>query len=133
MTKEKSPSQQIDFIIKKHEAWKGKIWSQIRSLIKQADPDIVEEVKWKMPSNPDGLPVWSHDGIICVAQTFKDNVKLMFFKGSFMKDPKKLFNARLKSKSPAIEFHEGDTIDESAFKDLIKEAVRLNKLNTRRP
>ncbi len=133
MTKEKSPSQQIDFIIKKHEAWKGKIWSQIRSLIKQADPDIVEEVKWKMPSNPDGLPVWSHDGIICVAQTFKDNVKLMFFKGSLMKGPKKLFNARLKSKSPAIEFHEGDTIDESAFKDLIKEAVRLNKLNTRRP
>lgn len=126
MTKEKSPSEQIDAIIKKHGGWKEKIWSYLRNLIKQADPDVIEEVKWKMPSNPDGLPVWSHNGIMCVAQTFKNDVKLMFFKGSQIKKNKKLFNARLKSKSPAIEFHEGDKINESAFKELIKEAVRVN-------
>jgi hypothetical protein len=130
MTKEKSPSEQIDEIIRKHGGWKEKIWSKLRSLIRQADHRIIEEVKWKMPSNPAGLPVWSHNGIVCVAQTFKNDVKLMFFNGSKMKDPKKLFNARLKSKSPAIEFHEGDTVNESAFKALVKEAVGVNELKT---
>jgi hypothetical protein len=96
-------------------------------LIKTADPAVVEEVKWKKPSKPMGVPVWSHDGIICIADTLKSAVRLTFPKGAQVKDPKTLFNARLDSTTVrAIDFHEGDTLDEAALKALILEAVGLN-------
>ena len=125
--KEKSASQQIDAIIKEAGDWRGEKLSQLRSLIKKADPAVIEEVKWKKPSKPSGVPVWSHDGIICVADTLKHAVRLTFSKGAQMKDPKKLFNTRLDSKTVrAIDFHEDDTVDEAALKSLILDAVKLN-------
>jgi hypothetical protein len=125
--KEKSASQQIDAIIKEAGDWRGRKLSQLRSLIKKADPAVIEEVKWKKPSKPSGVPVWSHDGIICVADTLKHAVRLTFPKGAQMKDPKKLFNTRLDSKTVrAIDFHEDDTVDEAALKSLILDAVKLN-------
>ena len=123
----KSPSQQIDAIIRESGDWRGKKLSQLRTVIKQADPVVVEEVKWKKPSRPEGVPVWSHDGILCIADTLKNAVRLTFPKGAQMKDPKKLFNTRLESNTVrAIDFHEGDTIDEAALEGLILEAVGLN-------
>ena len=120
-------SQEIDAIIKKSDDWRGKKLSQLRDVIKQADPDVVEEVKWKKPSKPEGVPVWSHDGILCVADTLKNAVRLTFFKGAQIKDPKKLFNTRLDSKSVrAIDFFENDAVDEEALKSLILEAVKVN-------
>ncbi len=117
-TDEKSPSQQIDAIIKEPADWR---------LILKADPAVVEEVKWKNPSNPMGVPVWSHDGIICVGDTLKNAVRLTFPKGAQMKDPNKLFNTRLDSMTVrAIDFHESDTVNEAALKALILDAVRLN-------
>jgi len=125
--KEKSPSQQIDAIIKESGDWRGKKLSQLRAVIKRADPAVVEEVKWKKPSNPMGVPVWSHDGILCTGNTLKNAVRLTFFKGAQMKDPKKLFNTRLDSQTVrAIDFYEGEAVDEAALKALILEAVRLN-------
>ena len=101
--------------------------SRLRGVIKQADPAVVEEVKWKKPSNPMGVPVWSHDGILCVANILKSAVRLTFFKGAQMKDPKRLFNTRLDSKTVrAVDFREGDAVDEGALKALILEALRLN-------
>jgi len=125
--KEKSPSQQIDAIIEVTGGWRGKKLSQLRAIIKKAYPAVVEEVKWKMPSRPEGVPVWSHAGIICIADTLKNAVRLTFPKGTQLQDPKKLFNTRLDSKTVrAIDFHEGDAVDEAALKALIREAVRLN-------
>jgi hypothetical protein len=130
MSVDKTISQQIDAIIKEPGDWRSEILSQLRALIKQADPAVVEEVKWKKPSKPIGVPVWSHDGILCVADTLKNAVRLTFPKGAQMKDPKKLFNTRLESKTVrAIDFHEGDTIAEAALKALILEAVGLNTSN----
>jgi hypothetical protein len=124
---EKSASQQIDAIIKEPGDWRGKKLSQLRTLIKKADPAVVEEVKWKKPSKPSGVPVWSHHGIICIADTLKNAVRLTFPKGAQMKDPKQLFNTRLDSKTVrAIDFHEGETVDEAALKALILDAVGLN-------
>jgi hypothetical protein len=124
---EKSPAQQIDAIIKQPGDWRGEKLSQLRALIKEADPVVVEEVKWKKPSNPMGVPVWSHDGIICIGDTLKNAVRLTFPKGAQMKDPKKLFNTRLESKTfRAIDFHEGDELDEAALKELIRAAVAYN-------
>jgi hypothetical protein len=124
---EKSPSQQIDDIIKEPGDWRGKKLSQLRALIKEADPSVVEEVKWKKPSKPSGVPVWSHDGIICVADTLKNAVRLTFPKGAQVKDPMKLFNTRLDSNTVrAIDFHEGDPVDEAALKALILDAAGLN-------
>ena len=100
---------------------------RLRAIIKEADPEIVEEIKWKMPSRPEGLPTWSHNGIICIVQTFKNDTKLVFFKGVSLDDPRGLFNARLKSKTDrAIEFHEGDEIDSEGIKDLVTQAVNIN-------
>lgn len=99
---------------------------RLRTIIHGTSPDIVEEVKWKMPSNPKGLPVWSCNGIICMIQTFKNDVKLVFFKGPRLSDPKKLFNARLRSSVRAIEFHQGDPIDEAGITALVTEAVEFN-------
>lgn len=130
--KDKSASQQINEIIKKSGEWRGKKLSQLRALIKDGDSTVVEEVKWKKPSRPEGVPVWSHDGIICVGDTLKNAVRLTFPKGVQMKDPKTLFNTRLDSKTVrAIDFHEGDTVDEAALKQLILEAVGLNTSKTR--
>jgi len=109
--------------------WRGKRLSQLRGLIKKADADVVEEMKWKKPSNPTGVPVWSHDGIVCIGEALKKAVRLTFPKGASIKDPKKLFNARLDSSSiRAIDFHENDAVDEAALKAIILEAIRLNSL-----
>ena len=125
---EKTASQQIDDIIKEPGDWRGDKLSKLRAVIKKADPALVEEVKWKKPSKPSGVPVWSHDGIICVADTLKNAVRLTFPKGAQIKDPKKLFNTRLSSKSVrAIDFFENETMNESALKALILDAVKLNK------
>jgi hypothetical protein len=124
---EKSASQQIDDIIKANGDWRGKKLSQLRAVIKKADPAIVEEVKWKKPSRPEGVPVWSHNGNICIADMLKNAVRLTFPKGAQMKDPKKLFNTRLDSKTvSAIDFFEDNTINEAALKALILDAVKLN-------
>jgi len=125
--KEKSASLQIDAIIREPGDWRGRKLSKLRALIKKADPAVVEEVKWKKPSKPSGVPVWSHDGIICVADTLKNAVRLTFPKGTQVKDPKRLFNTRLESKTVrAIDFHEGNDIDEPALKELIRAAVDQN-------
>jgi hypothetical protein len=124
---EKTGPQQIDDIIRLYGGWKGEILSQIRIVIKDADPEVKEEAKWKMRTRPEGLPVWYHEGIMCLAETFKNDIKLVFTKGISMKDPEKLFNARLKSSTDrAIEFHEGDTINKAALKKLVLEAIDLN-------
>ena len=131
--KGKFPSQQIDAIIKESGDWRGKKLLQLRVLIKKADSAVVEEVKWKKPSNPMGVPVWSHDGIICVGNTLKNAVRLTFPKGAQMMDPKKLFNTRLESNTVrAIDFHEGDTVDATALKALILHAVKLNTQKERK-
>jgi hypothetical protein len=108
--------------------WRDETLSRIRDLIKEADPDVVEEVKWRKPSSPAGVPVWSHDGIICTGETYKDRVKATFAKGASLEDPSGLFNSSLEGNTRrAIDFHEGDEIDEDAFKALIREAVSLNE------
>ena len=126
-SRENSPSQQIDTIIKKSGDWRGGTLSRLRTSVKEADSAVVEEVKWKKPSNPMGVPVWSHDGIVCIGETLKSAVRLTFSKGALLKDPKKMFNKRLDSKTiRAIDFHEDDTVDEAALRSLILEAVRIN-------
>ena len=130
---EKSASQQIDDIIKEPGDWRGKKLSQLRAVIRKADSDIVEEVKWKKPSKPSGVPVWSHHGIICVADALKNAVRLTFPKGVQVKDPKKLFNTRLDSKTVrAIDFYENDKVNEAALKALILDAVRVNTSKERK-
>lgn len=123
---DKSASEQIDDIIGQYDGWKFDLLKRLRAVIQSADPHIVEEVKWKMPSNPLGLPVWSCNGIVCIAQTFKSDIKLVFFQGPQLDDPHKLFNARLRSTTRAIEFREGDLIDEPGLKALVVEAVHYN-------
>ena len=118
----KSPSQLIDARIKELDDWRGRVLSRIRTLIREADPEIVEEWKWR------GVPVWSHDGLICTGETYKNVVKMTFAKGAALKDPSRLFNASLEGNTRrAIDFHEADTIDEGALKTLIRAAVTLNK------
>lgn len=125
---EVSASQQIDDIIKRMVDWRGKKLAQLRSLVREADPSAIEEVKWKKPSKPEGVPVWSHGGIICVGEALKSAVRLTFPKGAEVKDPKKLFNTRLDSKTVrAIDFFEDGVIDAMALKALILEAVVVNK------
>ncbi|HEX8644804.1 MAG TPA: DUF1801 domain-containing protein [Allosphingosinicella sp.] len=107
--------------------WRGAMLSRLRNLIKQADPDVVQEMKWKKPGNPSGVPVWSHGGIICTGETYKDKVKLTFAKGAALEDPSGLFNSSLEGNTRrAIDIREGDSIDEDAFKALIRSAVDLN-------
>ena len=120
-------SAQIDAIIGNCDDWRGTTLTQLRTVITQADAAVVEQVKWKKPSRPEGVPVWSHDGIICVADLLKRAVRLTFPKGARMKDPGRLFNTRLDSKTVrAIDFFEDETIDESALAALITEGVELN-------
>jgi len=130
-TKSESPSQPIDARIKELDDWRGKTLSHVRALIKQADPEVVEEWKWVKESSP-GVPVWAHDGGICTGETYKSVVKLTFFKGASLKDPSGLFNSSLEGKvRRAIDFHEGDEIDEEAFKTLIRAAAALNRSSAR--
>lgn len=126
---DKTVSRQIDDIINLHGGWKAATLASLRRVITQSNPGIVEEVKWKMATRPEGLPVWSYKGIICFAEIWKDNVKLLFPKGAQLKDPSKLFNARLKSASNrAMELHEGDMINEDALQALVTEAITLNEV-----
>lgn len=121
-----SPSRLIDARIKGVGDWRGEALSRIRSLIKEADPGVVEEWKWAKPTSP-GVPVWSHDGMICTGETYQNVVKLTFFKGARLKDPSGLFNSSLEGKARrAIDLHEGEKLDEPAFKALIRSAVALN-------
>jgi hypothetical protein len=126
-----SASRQIAERIKKLDDWRGKALSRVRALIKQADPKVVEEWKWAKASSP-GVPVWSHDGIICTGETYKDKVKLTFAKGASLKDRSGLFNSSLEGNTRrAIDIHEGDEIDENAFKALVRAAVALNGSSVR--
>ena len=112
--------------------WRGELLSRIRTLINQADPEMIEERKWKKASNAMGVPVWSHNGIVCTGETYKDHVKMTFAKGASLKDPSGLFNSSLEGNARrAIDFHEGDKLDEKALKALIRAAVALNKPSTR--
>jgi len=123
-----SPSRLIDARIKELSDWRGETLARVRSLIREADPDVVEEVKWRKPSNSMlGVPVWEHDGIICTGETYKAVVKLTFAKGAALADPSHLFNSSLEGNTRrAIDIHEGDRIDEKALKALIRAAVALN-------
>jgi hypothetical protein len=122
-----SPAQPIDARIAALGDWRGETLARVRSLIKEADPDVVEKVKWRKPSNPLGVPVWEHDGIICTGETYKSYVKLTFAKGAALKDPRSLLNSSLEGNvRRAIDIHQGDKIDETALKALIRAAVALN-------
>ena len=121
-----SASEWIDERIAELGDWRGETLSRMRKLVKDADPDVVEEVKWVKPTNP-GTPTWSHDGIICTGETYKSVVKLTFAKGASLKDPAKLFNSSLAGNTRrAIDIHEGEKVDAGAFKALIRAAVALN-------
>jgi hypothetical protein len=131
LQKEKSPSRLIDERIKELGDWRGEMLSQLRTLIKEADPEVVEEWKWVKPTNP-GTPVWSHDGMICTGETYKNVVKMTFAKGAALEDPSGLFNSSLGGNTRrAIDFHEGERIDEEALKALIRAAVKLNASRAR--
>ena len=123
----KSPSQLIDARIKELDDWRGTTLSRLRALVKEADPEVVEEWKWR------GVPVWSHDGLICTGETYKNVVKMTFAKGAALKDPSGLFNSSLDGNTRrAIDFHEGEKINEKALKTLVRAAVSLNKSKARR-
>ena len=108
--------------------WRGSMLKRLRTLIHEADPEVVEEVKWRKPSNPSGVPVWSDHGMICTGETYKDKVKLTFARGAALDDPSRIFNSSLDGGTRrAIDFHEGDAIDEAAFKALIRAAAKLNR------
>jgi len=124
---DKSPSQLIDARIEELGDWRGEMLSRLRALVKEADPDVVEEWKWR------GVPVWSHDGIICTGETYKSVVKLTFAKGAALDDPAGLFNSSLEGNTRrAIDIHEGEKIDTKALKGLVRAAVALNELKVRR-
>jgi hypothetical protein len=131
--KRDSPSRPIDARIKNLGDWRGEMLSQIRTLIKRADPEMIEERKWRKPSNGmAGVPVWSHNGLVCTGETYKTVVKMTFAKGASLKDPSGLFNSSLEGNARrAIDFHEGDKLDEKALKALIRAAVALNKSSAR--
>ena len=125
--KAKSPSDLIDARIEEVDDWRGEMLARLRSLIKQADPEVIEEWKWR------GTPVWSHDGIICTGETYKNVVKMTFAKGASLKDPSGLFNSSLEGNvRRAIDFHQGDKLNVRALKALIRNAVALNKSSARR-
>jgi hypothetical protein len=124
---EKTDSALIDDKLRSMGDWRGAMLAKLRRLIREADPEVVETVKWRKPSNASGVPVWEHDGILCTGETYKDKVKLTFAKGASLDDPERLFNASLDAGTRrAIDLREGDEVDESAFKALIREAVAAN-------
>ena len=123
----KTPSELIDAKIKELGDWRGEMLSRVRGLTKQAVPEVVEEIKWRKSSNPLGVPVWSHEGIILTGESYEDKVKLTFAKGASLEDPAGLFNSSLEGKARrAIDLHEGDSVDEEAFKALVRSAAELN-------
>jgi hypothetical protein len=123
----RSPSGLIDGRIKELGDWRKRTLARVRALIKEADPDVVEELKWKKPSNPAGVPVWSDNGMVCTGETYKDHVKLTFARGAVLEDPSGLFNSSLEGNARrAIDIRDGDRIDEEAFKALVRAAVLLN-------
>lgn len=125
---ERSPSEAIDGMLADLADWRGAALSRLRTLIKQADPDVLEELKWKKPTNPTGVPVWSDDGTICTGEVYQEHVKLTFAKGAALEDPEGLFNAGLGGNlRRAIDVHDGDHVDGTAFKALVSCAVRLNR------
>jgi hypothetical protein len=127
-----SPSQMIDARIDELNDWRGETLARVRALIREADPAVVEEWKWQKATSP-GVPVWSHGGLICTGETYKDVVKLTFFKGAQLQDPHNLFNSSLEGNTRrAIDFHEGDEVDAIAFKALVSETVELNTSSTAR-
>ncbi len=130
MTSEQSPSQHIEGRIKELCDWRGETLAKVRQLIKEADPEVVEEWKWVKPTNP-GTPVWSHNGGICTGEVYKSSVKLTFFKGAALEDPAHLFN-QPGTVRRAIDIHEGEKIDEQAFKALVRAAVELNASKSRK-
>jgi hypothetical protein len=122
-----TPSDLIDAKVEELGDWRGEMLSRIRGLIKQVAPEVVEEIKWRKPSNPSGVPVWSYDGIILTGETYKDKVKFTFSKGASLEDPAGLFNSSLEGNARrAIDLREGDDIDEEAFKALVRSAIELN-------
>ena len=124
---DKPASEQIDEKLRTLGDWRGALLARLRRLIHDADPKVVEGVKWRKPSNPLGVPTWEHDGIICTGETYKDKIKLTFAYGASLDDPKKLFNSSLEGGTRrAIDFREDDAVDEAAFKALIREAVEFN-------
>lgn len=124
---DKSGSELIDQKLKTLGDWRGALLARLRRLIREADPEVEETVKWRKPSNPAGVPVWEDGGIICTGETYKDKVKLTFARGASLDDPSRLFNSSLDGGTRrAIDFREGDNVDEQAFKALIREAVALN-------
>jgi hypothetical protein len=128
MESEKPASEQIDEKIRSLGDWRGVTLARLRKLIREADPEVVETVKWRKPSNPLGVPVWEDGGMICTGETYKDKVKLTFAKGASVDDPARLFNASLDGGTRrGIDFREGDQLDEQAFKTLIRDAVALNR------
>jgi hypothetical protein len=132
-TAEAPASELIDARIESLTDWRGDMLKRLRALILEADPDVIETVKWRKPSNPTGVPVWEHDGIICTGETYKDKVKLTFAFGARIDDPNGLFNSSLDGNTRrAIDFSEGDTIDEAGFKSLVREAVAFNGAKPRR-
>lgn len=129
---DKPAAQLIDEKLRTLGDWRGAMLSRLRRLIREADPDIIETVKWRKASNPLGVPVWEHDGIVCTGETYKDKVKLTFAKGASLEDPSHLFNSSLDgSTRRAIDFYEGGSLDERAFKALVLEAVALNGSRTK--
>jgi hypothetical protein len=126
-TSPRSPSRPTDAKIGNLRDWRGRALARVGALIRQADPDVVEERKWKKPTNPDGVPVWCHDGMICTGETYKDHVKVTFARGAALEDPRRLFNSSLEGNARrAIDIREGDEIDEQAFRALVRAAVVLN-------
>jgi hypothetical protein len=124
---EDSASRLIDAKIAETGGWRGETLAHVRALIREADPEVIEEVKWRKPSNPTGVPTWSHNGIICTGETYKDKVKLTFARGAALEDPERLFNSSLDGGTRrAIDLRDGDRLDEAAFKKLIRAAVDLN-------
>lgn len=122
-----SAAQLIEAKIQKLGDWRGTALARMRKLIQEADPEVVEAVKWRKPSNPSGVPVWEHDGLICTGETYKDKIKLTFAQGASLDDPSSLFNSSLDGGTRrAIDIREGDGIDEAAFKALVRNAVALN-------
>jgi hypothetical protein len=129
-----SASRLIDAMIDEAPGWQGKTLASLRKCIRQADPAIVEEVKWRKPSNPDGVPVWSHDGIVCVGNLLKAAVRLTFPKGAEIEDPTHVFNTRLDSRSVrAVDVHETEAVDRAALTAIVRRAVRLNVADRAEP
>jgi hypothetical protein len=127
-----SASDEIDAKLAELDDWRGELLGRLRALIKQADPNVTEEIKWRKPSNPGGVPTWSHDGIICTGEVYKSRVKLTFASGASVDDPAGLFNSSLDGNvRRAIDFHEGDQVDEKAFKALVRAAVAVNTADER--